>query len=257
MKVHVSPSKSELGLNAGDLAAKFLFEALDLHEAANIIAAAAPSQDATLNRLFSQPSIPWERVNFFHMDEYVGIPRSHTASFRRYFDDRIPDDVLKRLRSATWIDGDAKDQKAELSRLNQVLNGRRIDLLLCGIGENTHLAFNDPPCKVKPKTPPVLIVRLDRACREQQLAEGHFPSLDRVPTKAYTLSVPFLMTAKRVVCSVPGDRKATAIWRVLRCAKSTPWIPASYLKRHENSHLFVDTASGKAAGCKSGEEFNV
>ena len=246
-----------MGLNAGELAERFLLEALEQDEIVNIIAAAAPSQDATLNRLFSQPSIPWERVNFFHMDEYVGIPRTHEASFRRYFDDRIPKEVLKRLASATWIDGDAKDQKAELSRLRQALRRRRIDLLLCGIGENTHLAFNDPPCRIKPRTPPVLIVKLDQACREQQVAEGHFPSLDAVPTKAYTLSVPFLMSADRIVCSVPGERKANAVWRVFNCSTCSPWIPASYLKRHQNAHLFIDAASGKTVECKAGDEFEV
>ena len=247
MRVHILDDRKLLGAKAGYFAAINLRAALEAQRTVNAIFAAAPSQDETLDNLFAEPDIAWQRVNFFHMDEYVGIRRRHKASFRNYFDRRIPRLIRKRLKSCTWIEGNAKSPKRELIRLNRRLTGLRIDLCCLGIGENGHLAFNDPPCRMGDDVPPVILVDLDLRCREQQVNEGHFPDLDSVPKTAFSMSVPFLLTAKSLVCSVPGPWKADAVKALFDCVTPNPNNPASYLRRHPDCDLCLDQESAAKA----------
>lgn len=253
MKVHVLRNRADFAFDAGGLAQQLLIEALarNTSREANIIFAAAPSQNEVLEGLFEAGNIDWSRVNFFHMDEYVGLPRTHRASFRGFFEKRIPRSVLGRFKSVNWIEGDAPNLDEHIDTMNQLLEPLFIDVCFCGVGENRHLAFNDPPCRIG-NVPPLIKVRLDRACREQQHAEGHFDSFDEVPETALSLSVPYLLRAKRIVCAVPGARKAAAVSSTLSSIRPTPEIPSSYLMTHPACDMYLDLDSAAETGLTVG-----
>jgi glucosamine-6-phosphate deaminase len=196
--------------------------------------------------------IDWSRVIAFHLDEYVGQPDSHKASFRRYLNERFVS-LLPKLGGFQPIGGDAADLTAELARLGTLITQHPTDVMFAGIGENGHLAFNDPPADFA-DAEAFRVVSLDERCRRQQLGEGWFPTLDDVPREAVSMTVPQIMKSKLVVLAVPDSRKAEAVRGTLE-GPITPMVPASILQRHPACHLFLDPESSallqkatKAAG---------
>jgi glucosamine-6-phosphate deaminase len=176
----------------------------------------------------------------FHLDEYVGLPEDHKASFRGYLRNRLVNRVGA-LREFVAVDGDAPDLDAELARLNDRLVLETIDVCFAGIGENCHLAFNDPPADFTTEAP-YIVVDLDEACRKQQLGEGWFESLDAVPRRAISMSIRQIMKSQKIILSVPDKRKAKAVRQAVEEAVS-PLYPASILQQHTDATLHLDTAS--------------
>jgi glucosamine-6-phosphate deaminase len=229
-----------LGAEAARLAAAAIRAALAEHGEASIIVATGASQFATLAALVQAPGIDWSRVTAFHLDEYVGLPDTHPASFRRYLRARFCEPLADAPHFVPVL-GDAADSQAELQRLNGLIAGRRIDVCLAGIGENCHLAFNDPPADFDTEDP-YLLVTLDEACRRQQLGEGWFESLAAVPIQAISMSIRQILKAALIVLSVPDLRKAAAV-RAAVAGPVTPLAPASILQRHANAVLLLDAGS--------------
>jgi len=212
---------------------------------ANVVFAAAPSQDEFLAGLLAHPGIDWSRVHAFHMDEYLGLNADHPASFRRYLHEhlfRLVDLPPERLHLIPGEDA-GRPLKTCLDYEERLL-ARPTDIVCAGVGENGHLAFNDPP--VADFRDPVLIkpVRLDTACREQQVNDGCFAALDEVPTHAYTLTIPALLRAPVVAVVVPGLRKAEAVLAALRGPYGEA-CPASALRRHAGARLYLDRESAR------------
>ena len=238
MDVQVHATPAEMGAAAAQTGERAVAAAIAATGAATIVVATGTSQFTVLEHL-ARSGIDWSKVTAFHLDEYVGISTDHPASFVRYlrerFVSRLPD-----LGTFAAIDGTAPPA-AEARRLSALIKKHEIDAAFIGIGENAHLAFNDPPADFS-ATDPYLVVALDDACRRQQVGEGWFASLDEVPRQAISMSISRIMTAATLVVSVPDERKADAV----RCAVEgpvDPHCPASMLQRHENCHLFLDRAA--------------
>jgi len=240
MHLDLSPNSAELGRRAGAAAAAHLRIVLSTQRRGLMVLAAAPSQYATLDVLVAEPGIAWDRVEVFHLDEYVGLASTHGASFRRFLAERF----LARVPTVAAfhaIAGDAADPQAECHRLASVLAGRTIDLGLIGIGENGHLAFNDPPADFA-TTAIYHVVPLDEACRRQQVGEGWYPSLAAVPATAISMSVPAIMACRALICSVPDARKAAAVRAAVEGPLSVD-CPASILRTHADCTLYLDHAA--------------
>jgi glucosamine-6-phosphate deaminase len=240
LHVVIRPDRSAMGKAAADEAAQVLREAIERQGQARIIVASAPSQDELIAGLASAPGIDWSRVTIFHMDEYVGLPESHTASFRHYQQQHL----LSEVRPAAFhgIRGEAPDVAAECVRYAALLAEAPIDLVCMGIGENGHIAFNDPAVADFDDPHAVKVVELDAACRRQQVNDGCFPTFDAVPRRAVTLTCPTLLAGRVLVCVVPGLRKAVAVSNTL-CAPISTACPASILRRHGSATLYLDSAS--------------
>ena len=240
MDLIVHPDPIALGRAAGNESADLIVAEIQAQGQARIVLATGASQFATLDTLVARRDIDWSRVDCFHLDEYVGIPASHPASFRRYLRERFVDRVTG-LRSFHAIVGDAADAAKECARLGALISAQAIDLLLLGIGENAHLAFNDPPADCT-TTAPYLVVELDERCRRQQVGERWFPDLDAVPRQAISMSIRHILTARAVVGSVPDARKAAALQASIEGALS-PLVPGSFLRQHQRCRLHVDAAA--------------
>ena len=232
----ILPSVEEMGKAAADYGASILKELLLKKERVNLVVATGASQFTVLSNLISQPDIDWSRVHGFHLDEYVGLPSNHPASFCRYLRERFVENVP--LASFQYIRGDCPNSDDECSRLADLLDGNHLDLAFVGIGENGHLAFNDPPADFENDNP-YLVVELDEACRLQQMGEGWFDSLEDVPTHAISMSIRQIMKIENIVCSVPDLRKAAAVKSALE-GPVTPDLPSSILQHHKNVKLFLD-----------------
>jgi glucosamine-6-phosphate deaminase len=242
MKVWISPDKQELGRRAASQGAHLLREALAAKERATIVVATGASQFEMYEALVAEPDVDWSRVEAFHLDEYVGLPADHPASFRRYLNERFVAKLPQPLAAFHPINAEA-DPEAECRRLGELIRTREIDVLFCGIGENGHLAFNDPPADFEAQEP-YLVVQLDEACRRQQLGEGWFPKLSKVPKQAVSMSVRQIMKAAAVVCTVPDERKAEAVKGAVD-GPVDPIVPASALQEHANVAMFLDAQSGR------------
>ena len=242
LAVHVFPSRAALGIAAGKAAAEAIRAAIARSGEARVIFAAAPSQNETLETLRAAHGIDWSRVTALHMDEYIGLPKNSPARFARYLKTHLFD--RKPFKAVYLLDDPALDLSGDalLERYKKLLAERPIDLVVMGIGENGHIAFNDPAVADFNDPKPVKIVDLDDVCRRQQVNDGCFPTFDAVPKQAITLTVPTLFNAKRLVCAVPGATKRAAVERTLNGAVSTE-CPATILRRHENATLFVDSDS--------------
>ncbi len=240
MEILIFNNKKKLGQAAGETAARVIRKAIRRRGAANLILATGVSQFDTLQTLVSSKNINWAKVTLFHLDEYIGLSDTHPASFRNYLFNRFVKRVPP-LRAVHFINGDAKDPREECRRLSKTIRNHPIDVALAGIGENAHLAFNDPPADFKTSVP-YLIVKLDRACRKQQLGEGWFKSLDRVPRRAISMSISFLMKSRLLIVSVPDQRKAEAVRKTVEGPVS-PSAPASILQKHPHCKLYLDHAS--------------
>lgn len=237
--VRVYRARDEMGKAAGEAAAAKIKELLALQEQVRIVFAAAPSQNEMLDALASDRGIEWQRVTAFHMDEYIGLPAGSPQSFGRYLKERLFDRV--KPGRVLYMNG-TKELGEECSRYEALLREAPIDIVCLGIGENGHIAFNDPP--VADFRDPLLIkaVELEEACRLQQVHDGCFGSLGEVPTHALTLTIPALLAGAHLFCVVPGERKRQAIERTLR-GPITSDCPSSSLRTHLDCLLFVDEAS--------------
>jgi glucosamine-6-phosphate deaminase len=240
MDTKIFNSKKELGAKAAFKAAKNIKEAIKKNGQANIILATGASQFETLKSLVEYKDIDWSKVVVFHLDEYVGMPDTHPASFRKYLKERFIEKV-KPLKEVYLIEGDQQDLKKECDRLGQLISVHPIDVALVGIGENCHLAFNDPPADFDTEEP-YLVVDLDEACRLQQMGEGWFDSMEEVPEQAISMSIKQIMKSKIIICSVPDERKAKAVKDCLEGEVSN-LHPASILQQHPNCTVYLDSES--------------
>jgi glucosamine-6-phosphate deaminase len=237
--IRILPDKRALGAAAAADAAEILKAALARQGHANVVAATGASQFEFLDALTGTPGIEWRKTAFFHLDEYVGLPETHPASFRRYLKERIVDRVHP--GAFHFIKGDAADPAAECRRLSGLIRDRPVDVAFVGIGENGHLAFNDPPADFETREP-YLVVDLDEACRRQQLGEGWFQSLEDVPRRAISMSVAQILKSQRIICVVPDARKARAVQDSVRGGVS-PLRPASALQQHGATTVYLDPDS--------------
>jgi len=240
LQVKVYNNPREAGVSAADFVAGKLKSVIEEKGKANLILATGASQFSFLDAL-KQKQLPWSKITVFHLDEYKDISDQHTASFRKYLKDRILDIV--KPGEVYLINGDAKDLEKEIARYEQLLKDHPVDVACIGIGENGHIAFNDPPVADFNDPKWVKVVELDEACRLQQFGEGWFPSLDDVPSEAVSLTITAIMNCKTISCVVPDKRKANAVYNTLNGEISTA-CPASILRKHPDTVLFLDTAAG-------------
>jgi glucosamine-6-phosphate deaminase len=240
LTVRVGADRDEMARDAAAEAAAALRDAIDARGEANVMLATGNSQLAFLAELVQMPDVAWERVRGFHMDEYVGLAPTHTASFQRYMRERVASQLP--VKEFHYLSGDASDPEAEAVRYEGLLRAHPLDLCCAGIGENGHLAFNDPPVADFDDPRAVKIVALEAASRLQQVGEGHFATIDEVPTHAITVTIPALLAAGRVLVIVPEARKATPVHAALYGPITTA-CPASILRRQANAILYLDPES--------------
>ncbi len=240
LTVEVCDDVEALARAAAHDAAEALRDAIDARGEANVMLATGNSQLAFLARLVEERGIAWERVRAFHMDEYVGLAPTHPASFQRYMRERVASHLP--VKEFHYLAGDTGDATAEAARYAALLHANPLDLCCCGIGENGHLAFNDPPVADFDDPLDVKIVALDMASRRQQVGEGHFATVDDVPTHAITVTIPALLRARRLLAIVPERRKAHAV-RAALTGPITTECPASVLRRLAHATLYLDAES--------------
>lgn len=240
MNIQISPTKEDLGREAAEYGASAIRKAIAKRGSANVIVATGASQFEVLEHLVEQDGIHWPAVTAFHLDEYVGLPITHPASFRLYLWERFVRKLPLPLKAFHYLDGQ-HDAEAEAVRVGEILAGHPIDVAFVGIGENGHLAFNDPPADFETQQP-YLVVDLDQDCRKQQLGEGWFPTFADVPAQAISMSIQQIMKSGRIVCSVPDERKSQAVFSCIE-GPVTNEAPASILQQHDDCTIYLDTAS--------------
>ena len=241
LQLAVHEDRQSLGQVAGRQAADALTKACNDNGSATLVVATGTSQFEVLAALAATPAIPWEVVSIFHLDEYVGLGVDHPASFRRFLRDRFIDKLPRAPRAFHEIDGLAPNPAAECRRLATLVPATPFDVALIGIGENGHLAFNDPPADFS-TVAPYIVVKLDERCRRQQVGEGWFSDLSSVPQEAVSMSVHRIMESRLLICSVPDRRKADAVKATVE-GQVTSDVPASILQVHSNCRLHVDRAA--------------
>jgi glucosamine-6-phosphate deaminase len=237
MNIEIMPDKAQMGKAAAAAGAAQVREAIAKRGTANVIVATGASQFEMFGNLVREADIDWSKVTGFHLDEYVGLPVTHPASFRRYLWERFVSRLPLPLRAFHYLDAEGNPQD-ECRRVGEMIQRHPIDVAFVGIGENGHLAFNDPPADFETDEP-YIVVELDEACRRQQLGEGWFPTFDDVPTKAISMSVRQIMKSRAIICTVPDERKAEAVRNSVE-GEVSPKVPASILQRHERCTLFLD-----------------
>jgi len=237
MEIIISDSREELGKKAAANGAGLIRKAIREKGEASIIVATGASQFQMLEALVKE-DIDWQKVTSFHLDEYIGLPATHPASFRKYLKERFAGKV--QLRSFIYVNGD-DDPEVECKRLGRIIREHVIDVAFVGIGENGHLAFNDPPADFETDEP-YIAVNLDDACRRQQMGEGWFKSFDEVPARAISMSIKQIMKSEAVICTVPDLRKASAVKKTMS-GDITPMVPASILREHKAAWLYLDRES--------------
>jgi glucosamine-6-phosphate deaminase len=236
----VSSDRARNGAAAAGFGAARIRETIQARGAAAIIVATGASQFEMIDALVQEPGIAWDRVTAFHLDEYVGLPITHPASFRMYLWKRFQQRLALPLRAFHYVAGDL-DPAQECERLGTLIRQHPIDVCFAGIGENAHLAFNDPPADFTTEQP-YLVVNLDGACRRQQLGEGWFPSIDAVPKQAISMSIRQIMKSRTIIVTAPDTRKAEAIRASLE-GPVTNQVPSSILQQHSDTHVFLDPPS--------------
>jgi glucosamine-6-phosphate deaminase len=238
--LRVFDDKAALGRAAAAEAAASLRRAIDTRGRARIIAATGASQFEFLAALTDDRSVGWKQVEMFHLDEYVGLAIDHPASFRRYLLERL---IRKTgIGRAHLLDGE-QDPAAVCRTVGVEIAKADIDVAFVGIGENGHLAFNDPPADFQTEEP-YIVVELDEACRRQQVGEGWFESLEKVPARAISMSIRQILKSKQILCIVPDARKAPAVRACLE-GPVDPKAPASILQTHPDATLYLDRESAK------------
>ncbi|WP_229236129.1 glucosamine-6-phosphate deaminase [Dyadobacter tibetensis] len=236
MNINIYENKTAMSAAAGEYAVALIKNAIRDRGLATIVTATGASQIEMVNHIVNAPGIDWSKVVMFHLDEYIGLPNSHPASFRKYIQERYLD-KLPPLQETILINGE-NDPDQEVERLNHLLSDREVDLALVGIGENGHLAFNDPPADFDTESP-YLVVSLDEGCRQQQLGEGWFNHIDQVPKEAISMSVQQILKSRHLICTVPDQRKANAVKNCLTGPVSNQH-PASILQEHPSTVFFFD-----------------
>ncbi len=242
MNFTIYENEKMLGQAAAKMAAEAIRQAAQYQDKVILLVATGASQFSTLKYLAEQKNIPWEKVEAFHLDEYVGISAEHPASFRKYLNERFVAKV-QGLKKMTLVNGEAEDLNKEIERLNALITHEKIDVCLAGVGENGHLAFNDPPANLT-TTQPYIIVDLDQGCRQQQCNEGWFDTIEDVPVKAISMSIQQIFKSKKIILSVPGTRKAPAVKNTIN-GKISPEYPSAILQNHTNCELLLDKESAR------------
>ncbi|NLH15033.1 MAG: glucosamine-6-phosphate deaminase [Phycisphaerae bacterium] len=251
MERFIFADAGSLGAAAAGEAGQQILSAIRSRKQADIILATGTSQLKTLDALVTFKGIDWSKVTMFHLDEYIGLPDTHKASFRKYLREQFVARVPK-LAAAHFVCGDAPDPEAECRRLGQLISATTIDVALVGIGENGHLAFNDPPADFDTEEP-YIIVNLDERCRRQQLGEGWFSSFEDVPSRAISMGIRQILKSRHIVCSVPDQRKAEAVRNTLE-GPVLPNCPASILRTHPSCRMYLDEPAASLLKNQKGDE---
>ncbi len=238
MVVRVFEERNSLGHAAAAQAEKALRDAITKRGRARVVAASAASQFEFLEALTATPGIDWKRVELFHLDEYIELPMSHPASFCKFLQERL---IGKTGITEHHLLNGEEDPVEVIRRTNEAISAAPIDIAFVGIGENGHLAFNDPPADFETEEP-YIVVSLDEACRQQQVGEGWFKELAAVPKRAISMSVRQVLKAKEIIAVVPGPKKTQAIKACFDGAIS-PMAPASILRTHSNATIYLDRES--------------
>ncbi len=238
MKVEIFQDKQALGAAAAKSGAEAIRQALVEKPEINVIVATGASQFEMIEGLIHEPGIEWSRVTIFHLDEYIDLSPTHPASFRNYLQKRLIS-RLPSLKAFVAIDGTAASIKAEIARLNSLISACEIDVCFAGIGENCHLAFNDPPADFEIAVP-YIVVQLDEACRRQQWGEGWFATLDAVPQRAITMTIQQIAKSRKIILAVPDARKAGAVKAAIEGPITTE-KPASFLQTHADCTIYLDS----------------
>lgn len=246
MLLRVFNDKVTLGRAAAEQAANAIRNAISQRGKARIIAATAASQLEFLDALTKAPGIDWTRVEAFHLDEYIGLPISHPGSFRKMLMTELVNKTG--IKQYHLLDGDAPQPPAVLREVGMQLASAPIDIAFLGIGENGHIAFNDPPADFNTEEP-YIIVNLDEACRQQQVGEAWFADITQVPKQAISMSAKQILKAREILAVVPDQRKARAIQTCFE-GEISPMAPASILRRHPNATVYLDTNSASLLGPK-------
>ncbi len=245
MKHIVHETKKLSGEQAAKDGAEAIRQAIAEKGYARIIVATGASQFEMLSALIKEPDIAWDKVTAFHLDEYVGIPITQKASFRLYLWERFVSQLPLPLASFTYLNGET-DPQAQCKEAGKLVAAEPIDVAFVGIGENGHLAFNDPPADFETEEP-YLVVNLDDDCRKQQLGEGWFPTFDDVPTQAISMSVKQIMKTKTIICTVPDERKSEAVKNTIE-GPVTNMVPASILQEHPDTTIYLDQPAASKLG---------
>jgi len=238
--VQIYRSRQKMGEAAAEAVGKKAIDLVAKKGRASIVFASAPSQEEFLAALAKIDGIEWPRITAFHLDEYIGLPSDAPQAFGKFLKDRLFDRV--KLGRVYYLDGNAKNLEEEAQRYTELLEKNGLDIACVGIGENGHLAFNDPHVADFDDPLTVKVVELDEVCRQQQVNDGCFSSIDRVPKRALTLTMPTIFDADYIFCIVPAKSKAEAVRKTVYGPISTS-CPASIIRRHENAILFLDTDS--------------
>ena len=241
MDVKILKNKTEMSKAAAAYGAEVLRKVIAEKGSANMIAATAPSQFEMMSFLVKEPGIDWSKVTLFHLDEYIGLPAGHKAGFRLNLKENFINQLPCALAEVFFVNGDTEDPAAFCAEMKKIMADHPIDIAFIGVGENGHIAFNDPPADFDTDEA-FLVVKLDEACRRQQLGEGWFPTFDAVPTHAFSMSVPQIFKSKVIVNVVPDERKAQAIKGMLE-GPVTNTCPCSILQTHPCCTTFLDEAS--------------
>ena len=239
LDIRIHETKKLSGQAAAGYVATKLRETIAAKGAVRMILATGASQFDFLDAL-KKEKVDWKKITVFHLDEYLGMSTDHPASFRKYLKERILEEVAP--KAVHYLEGDAEDVAGELKKYSAMLLEDDIDIACIGIGENGHIAFNDPPVADFNDPAWVKVVELDRACREQQMGEGWFASMDEVPTHALSLTIPAITRCKIISCVVPDERKAEAVYNTLNAPVSTD-CPATILRNHLETVLWLDEAA--------------
>ncbi|MBV9264611.1 MAG: glucosamine-6-phosphate deaminase [Acidobacteriaceae bacterium] len=246
LNLHIFKTPQELGAAAARHAADRMRSLAQKYEIVPVVFATGNSQLETLRALVQMPDIPWEKIIGFHLDEYIGISDQHPASFRRYLREELASRVP--IREFYYLEGDSPDPNETCLQYAGLLREYDPQLCLIGIGENGHLAFNDPPVADFSDPTDVKIVTLDEACRRQQVAEGWFPSFADVPETAISLTIACLFRIPELIASVPGERKRVVVRRTMEEPISTD-CPSTILRTHPNVHVYLDANSYPQVTC--------
>ena len=240
LQINVYDTRDTMGKAAADHVVQRINEILAVRQKVNVIFAAAPSQDEFLAHLAASKNVDWSRVVGFHMDEYVHLSRESGQLFSQY----LARHLLSKVRMAEFhvINGEAPDPESECSRYARLLGSFPPDIVCMGIGENGHIAFNDPPVADFADPKSVKIVELEAECRQQQVNDGCFPTIDKVPLIATTLTIPMLMSARHLSVVVPSARKAKAVRNTVHMPMSHA-VPSTILRNHQNAKMFLDAES--------------
>lgn len=246
MKIHVDSTAEQMGNRAAQETARRIRAAVQANGVCRILLSTGASQFEMLDALTKMEDIPWNQVVMFHLDEYVGMPMTHPASFRKYLKERFIDKVHP--GAYFFVNGEGDIQK-NIETLTQEIRKAPIDVALVGIGENGHIAFNDPPADFETHEA-YIVVNLDERCKKQQLGEGWFATMADVPNQAISMTVYQIMQSKAILSVVPGLRKAQAIQNTLEAPQVTNRIPATKLREHSDWELFLDSDSASLTKCQ-------